>query len=279
MDPKDLVNAVSAAFRKPPSELRTAALARERHLTTMRGWIEEGGIEPWQISTPSDGDAMFTPALASGALHFAGLTGGVMEGAISAAFGIPQGIRTFMQFVSHDRLGEHKENADLRNEGHRFGFSESEYKEMLLTKLFDSEHIGHTLREINQRGEISSHIKNAAFAIFNDSIWSEDQYKAFLDRYNRISSGDANGERFTEEDRRFLKEVLTEKGFLDVRRVLRFSDLVSSRDWLAAASAITPNKWAPLQGIRVDGHKLVVDTLVVGGSNVVYVLEAEVEEI
>jgi len=278
MEPKDLLTAVSAGFRTPVAELRAAALARERHLTTFKGWID-AGIETWNIFAPSDGDAMFAPAIAAGALHFAGLTGGVMEGIISAAFGIPLGIRTYLQFVSHDRLGEHKENADLRNEEHRFGFSETEYAEMLLTMLFDSEHIGHTLRTINPRGEISSHIKNAAFAAFNDGIFSEEQYLAFLARYQRISSGEVNGERFTEEERNFLKQVLTEKGFLDVRRVLRFGDIISSRDWLAAASAITPNKWAPLEGIRQDSNKLIVDTLVVGGSNAVYILESEIEEI
>lgn len=277
VDPKEFVNTVSAALRMPPSELRAAALARSRHLTTMKGWID-AGIEPWNISTPSDGDAMFTPALAAGALHFAGLTGGVMEGAISAAIGIPLGIRTYMQFVSHDKLGEEEENADLRNPDHRFGFSDEEYAEMLLTKLFDGEHIGHTLRNVNQRGQIAQQIKNAAFAALNDGIFSEDTYTRLLERYAKISADPDNGERFTDRERDFLKQVLTEGGFLDVRRVLRFSDLVASRGWLAAVSAITPNKWAPLEGIRENNHRLTVDTLVAGGSNAVYVLETEVEE-
>ncbi len=273
----DLVNAVSAALRMPPAELRAAGLARPRHMTTMKGWIE-AGIEPWNIFTPSDGDAMFTPALAAGALHFAGLTGGVMEGVISAAMGIPLGVRTYMQFVSNYRLGEEKEAADLRNEEHRFGYSEDEYAEMLLTKLFDGDHIGHTLRVINQRGQIASQIKNAAFAAFNDGVFRKEEYEGFLAHYDKIVSGPGNGVRFTDDERNFLKQVLTDSGFLDVRRVLRFGDLVSSRGWVAAAAAITPNRWAPLLGIRHGGNKLTVDTLVVGGSNAVYILETDIEE-
>lgn len=275
--PDQIADAVSAALRLPHEELRVAALARSRHLTTMRGWMN-AGIEPWNIFTPSDGDAMFAPSIAAGALHFAGLTGGVMEGVISAALGIPMGVRTYMQFVSHDRLGEHKEKANLRNEEHRFGFSEDEYSEMELTKLFDGEHIGHMLRNINQRGELASHIKNAAARLHTDGIFSDEEYRAFLERYEKIVSR-SNGVRFTDSERAFLKDLLTESDYLDVRRILNFGDIVKSRDWLVGVSAITPNRWAPIEGIRKDGHKLVVDTLVAGGSNAVYIVETEVEQI
>jgi hypothetical protein len=247
-------------------------------MTTMKGWMN-AGVEPWNIFTPSDGDAMFAPAIASGALHFAGLTGGVMEGVISAALGIPMGIRTYMQFVSHDRLGEHKEKADLRDLEHRFGFSEDEYSEMELTKLFDGEHIGHMLRNINQRGELASHIRNAAARLNTDGIMSDDDYVAFLERYEKIVRRANNGTRFTDSERTFLRQVLTESNYLDVRRILGFGDIVKSRDWLVGVSAITPSRWAPIEGIRKDNGSLVVDTLVAGGSNAVYILETEVEQL
>jgi fructose-1,6-bisphosphatase/sedoheptulose 1,7-bisphosphatase-like protein len=276
--PEDIADAISAALRLPHADLRVAALARSRHMTTMKGWMN-AGVEPWNIFTPSDGDAMFTPAIAAGALHFAGLTGGVMEGVISAAMGIPMGIRTYMQFVSHDRLGEHKEQADLMNLEHRFGFSEDEYSEMELTRLFDSEHIGHMLRNINQRGELASHIKNAAARLNTDGLMPDDVYVAFLERYEKIVNGSNDGVRFKDEERTFLRQVLTESKYLDVRRILGFGDIVKSRDWLVGVSAITPSRWAPIEGIRGDDGKLVVDTLVAGGSNAVYILETAVERI
>ena len=239
----------------------------------------EAGIEPWNISTPSDGDALFTPAIAAGALHFAGLTGGVMEGVVSAALGIPMGVRTYMQFVSHDRLGEHKEKANLLDEAHRFGFSDDEYAQMRLTELYDRNHIGHLLRSVDKEGPLASHIKNAAFFAREQGLLGDEAYDAFLGKYRAIVGASNGGERFSDGEREFLTEVLRDKGYLDVRRVIRFSDMVPTRSWVAAVSAITPNKWAPLEGIRIHDHKLVVDTLVVGGSNAVYMLETGVEEI
>ena len=275
--PGEIVKAISNSLEVEPSKIRAAALARSRHLSSMNGWME-AGIMPHNIMTPSDGDALFSPALAAGALHFAGLTGGVMEGTISAAIGIPMGIRTYMQFVSHDSLGEHKENANLLDTEHRFGFSDREYNQMELTRLFDAEHIGHTLRNIRPDGEMASDIKNSAHSAYTQGLMGETDYRALGERLRKIADGNKDGERFNAGERSFLRGVFENKGYLDVRKVLRFSDLVQSRDWLVGVSAITPNRWAPLEGMREKNFRLVVDTLVVGGSNAVYILETEIEE-
>lgn len=275
--PEDLIRAASAAFRKPANQLRCAALARSRHLRSMRGWMK-AGVESWNMHTPSDGDALFAPALASNSLHFAGLTGGVMEGIFSTAVGIPMGVRSSLQFVSHDQLSEKKDIADLLQDEQRFGFSDREYAQMLQTRLYDSQHIGQTLRTVRPSGRLAEAIKNSAWHRHDMRQWSGDMVRQFLDRYDEVLKR-AEGARFTKDQRRFLKEVLENLGFLDVRRTLQFSDFVPSRDWLAVTAAITPNKWAPLDGIQADGNQLHVDLLVVGGSNAVYGLEVAVEEI
>lgn len=276
--PAELVESASSALKIRVEELRAAALARPRHMNMMHGWIREGMI-PTNIVTPSDGDALFGPALATGALHFAGLTGGVMEGIISTAVCIPMGVRTFLQFVSHDRLGEHEENADLTKPEHRFGFSEREYEQMLQTSLFDSQHIGHTLRSVRVDGTLATYIKNEAFAWFNRHIITEEEYNDFLSAYKKIVIDHDENVRFSDQQRALLAEALGRIGFKDVRQTHQFADFVPSRDWLVGIAAITPNKWSPLEGIRVDGNRLVVDMLVVGGSNAVYVLETHVEQL
>jgi fructose-1,6-bisphosphatase/sedoheptulose 1,7-bisphosphatase-like protein len=313
-DPKDLVEGVSAALRIPTGELRAGALARSRHLKTMKAWIK-AGLEPWNISTPSDGDAMFSPAIASKALHFAGLTGGVMEGVISGAIGIPLGVRTLYQFVSHDTLGEHKEEADLLNEDHRFGFSYREHKQMRLTELFDCEHIGHTLRAGHHTDDVATAVTNAAFKHMDDEsydaffshflkitgqniTWTDEEHALmrnaldemvrdehgvdfFYDRMNRIIEDrlQKDGVRFTDEERAITVRALEKKGFLNVRDQLEFGNFVEgTHHWVAAVSAITPNKWAPLEGIRSDGNgSLLVDTLVVTGAHGVYMVTSKVK--
>lgn len=312
--PEDLVKGVSAALRIPVKHLRAGALARSRHLPTMNGWIK-AGIEPWNIHTPSDGDALFAPALAAGSLHFAGLTGGVMEGVVSAALGIPLGIHTQFQFVSHHKLGEKKDQADLTNPEHRFGFSKQEYSQMRLTKLFDSEHVGHALRAGDPSDDIANAVTNMAF-----SHLAEEEYDAFFERFKVIVGMDVTlsqeervsfinlleakgtreinldevqaaletilakkreGFRFNERERQLIVDALKEEGFLNVRDEQTFSDfVVGTHDWMAAVSAITPNKWAPLQGIRTGPHgSLIVDTLVVTGAHAVYILESKIEKV
>ena len=149
---------------------------------------------------------------------------------------------------------------------------------MLQTRLYDSLHIGKTLRTIRPNGSLAEAIKNSAWHRHDMRMWSESMVEQFLSTYDAILKG-AEGARFDDRQRAFMREVLEKKGFLDVRSTLQFSDFVPSRDWLAAAAAITPNKWTPLDGIKVDGNKLIVDLLVVGGSNAIYGLEIAVEEI
>jgi len=73
--------------------------------------------------------------------------------------------------------------------------------------------------------------------------------------------------------------VLNKIGFMDVRQTRQFADFVPNRDWLVGIAGITPNKWAPIDGIRTDNNELVVDILVAGGSNAMYVLETRVKEV
>ena len=309
MNPGEFVEGVADALKKAPEELAAAALARSRHMKTMSGWIK-AGMKPWMISTPSDGDAMFAFALAAGALDLAGLTGGVVEGAIASAFGIPLGIRTFFQFASHDRLGEHKEQADLTRESHRFGFSIRERQQMRLTKLFDSQHIGNTLR----------HDDPAIFDALTHSAWDrlgQNAYENFYQRFLGISGVDTaftepersalvdaiegahtgtltreavqaimdgivrqriQGTRFTDDERRVMSDTLRTLGYHDVREQFQFGDLMTgTEDWLALVSAITPNKWAPLEGIREGDHGArTVSTMAVAGSHAVYVVDSTV---
>lgn len=310
MKPGDLVEGIADALKKAPEELAAAALARSRHMKTMMGWIE-AGLKPWKISTPSDGDAIFAPALAAGALDFAGLTGGVVEGAVASALGIPLGIRTFFQFASHDRLGEHKEMADLTREDHRFGFSMRERQQMRLTKLFDSQHIGNTLRQDDPA--ILDTITHAAWdrlgqpayenfyerflAISGvDTPFAEPERSALMDTIDGAKKGTLTreavqaimdgivrqriqGTRFTDKERRVMADALREVDYHDVREQFQFGDLMTgTQDWLALVSAITPNKWAPLDGIRTDethGART-VSTLAVAGSHAVYTVETTV---
>lgn len=310
MAPGDLVEGVAAALKKAPNELVAGALARSRHLKTMNGWIE-AGMKPWNIVTPSDGDAMFAPALAAGALDFAGLTGGVVEGAVASALGIPLGIRTFFQFASHDRLGEHKEQADLTRESHRFGFSIRERQQMRLTGLFDSQHIGNTLRHGDPA--ITDTIIHSAWDSLGqdayqnfyerflaisgmDTAFSEPERSALMDTIEGVKTGTLtseavhaimdgivrqriHGTRFTDKERRVMADALREVGYHDVRKQFQFGDLMTgTKDWLALVSAITPNKWAPLDGIRTDethGART-VSTMAVAGSHAVYIVESTV---
>lgn len=279
-NPEKIVKTVASVLNVPVEKLVPAGLARARHLKIMEAWVN-AGVNAANILTPSDGDAMFACAIAAGALHFAGLTGGVMEAVISAAFALVMGIETFMQFVSHDRLGEHKDQADLLNNDHRHGYSDMEYEEMLQTSLFDSEHIGHTLRLLAERGKLVSYINNAATSEDTPAIIPGFNYYRFRDEYDAVVHKREEGLRFSELSREFLKGALLRQGFLDVRDIHTFTDIVKDKDWLALASFITPNRWAPGEGIRVfdNGNRKVVDTLVAGGSNYSQIMEAELVRI
>ncbi len=275
--PTSVVARASAAFNIDPSGLRAASLARPRHETTFNAWMN-AGMKPWHIMTPSDGDSIFAPALAGGALHFAGLTGGVMESVIGAALGIPMGVRTTFGFVSHDKLGEMQEGANLQLEAHRFGFSEAEFKKMLSTKLFDSQHIGHTLRLMPDYDATIAFVRNAAFSERDVAGFDYETFMKELEAVRAAKGGDASV-RFSDPSRVFLMKALGQQGFMDVRRVLRFSGFVYDRDWLYAASALAPNRWVGLNGITPRDHGLDVETLVAGGSHAVGVLKTRVVQV
>lgn len=275
--PQDMVNIVSSALDIEPRYLRAAALARARHMNTMKGWIH-AGMQPWNIFTPSDGDATLAPAISAGAIHFGGLTGGTMEGLIGAALGIPLGVRTFLQPVSHDCLGEHKDESDLLREDHRFNFSEAEYDELYDTHFYDSQHIGHALRRARRNGSLMSAVRSMIYLAGLSEQLTEAEVNEFRNTLEAVleEKGDA---RFNDRQRTLLKKTFKEQGFIDVRKTLTFEDLVPTRDWQYVGTAITPLQWAPLEGIRTRNNRMVVDTLVVGGSNAVYIVETELQDL
>jgi fructose-1,6-bisphosphatase/sedoheptulose 1,7-bisphosphatase-like protein len=272
---QQMVDTVASRGDVEPKGIRTATLARARHVPMLNGFIA-AEMKPWNIFTPSDGDATLAPAIAAGAIHFARSDGGMIEGIIAAALGIPMGIRTFLQPTSHASL-KGKET-DILSEEQRFNWSEKEYDELYDTKFYDSEHIGHALRPARENGTLMGAVKSSIFLAETDGKLSESKAAEFRPTLRAILEN-APDVRFSPEQRQFLKKVFKGQGFIDVRRTLTFSDLVPTRDWQYAGTAITPNRWAPLEGIRTRDHRIVVDTLVVGGSNVVYVLETEIQDL
>lgn len=270
--PEEMVYALSEVLELPPDQLCGAALARNRHMATLQAWLD-AGMKPWNLLTPSDGDSTFALAIAARALQFAGLPGGVVEGIIAGAAGVPVGLQTSYQFVSHARLGEHAENAELCREEHRFGFSEEEYEQMVQNRLFDGEHLGHTLRLLPEYFEIVADIFN--WASREREVENFD-FESFQHEFDDIVRQPEKGTRFSAPARDLIRKVLAQRDWVDVRGVYGFPDFVRTRDWLFAATALTPNRFAPLKGIQrgTDGRYL-TETIVVGGSNAVGVLVAE----
>ncbi len=270
--PEEVVLALSEVLELPPEQLCGAALARNRHMATLQGWLD-AGMKPWNLLTPSDGDSTFALAIAARALQVAGLPGGVVEGIIAGAAGTPVGLQTSYQFVSHHRLGEHAENAELCREDHRFGFSEQEYEQMVQNRLFDGEHLGHTLRLLPEYFEIVADIFN--WAAREREVEGFD-FESFQKEFDTIARHPERGIRFSRPSRTMIRKVLTQRDWVDVRGVYGFTDFVRTRDWLFAATALTPNRFAPLKGIQrgTDG-RYVTETVVVGGSNAVGILVAQ----
>jgi fructose-1,6-bisphosphatase/sedoheptulose 1,7-bisphosphatase-like protein len=274
--PEEMVRALSDALDVPPEKLCAAALARNRHLTTMARWLE-AGMKPWNLLTPSDGDSTFALAMGAGALQMAGLSGGVVEGIIAGAAGVPVGLQTSYQFVSHERLGEHTESAELCREDHRFGFSEQEYQQMVQNRLFDGEHLGHTLRLLPEYFEIVADIFNWAS---REREVEDFDFESFQKEFEDIVRHPDKGTRFSAPARRLIHKVLAQRDWLDVRGVYGYQDFVRTRDWLFAATALTPNRFAPLKGLQrgTDG-RYITETVVVGGSSAVGILVAEAVQV
>jgi fructose-1,6-bisphosphatase/sedoheptulose 1,7-bisphosphatase-like protein len=267
-----LVKAVIDLFGADP---RAAALGRSRHRQIFEQWIA-AGMKNEDIHKPTDGDSMLAFAIASGMIHFGGLTGGVMEGVIGGMAGVPFGLNMSFQFVSHSKLKETKADADLLNEEHRFGFNESERDQMILTRLYDSQHIGSTLRRLGPVNDLRAHIVNAAAAEIDIPGFS---HSTFISELNLIEALRDNI-RFSESSRAFLIKILERHGWMDVRKVAHLSDFRFSRDSMYFATAITPNKWSPLEGIRVRDGRLVLDSMFVGGnSQAVFILETEIRRV
>ncbi len=270
--PDEMVLALSETLDVPADQLCVAALARNRHLTTMDGWLR-AGMKPWNLLTPSDGDSTFALAMGARALQMAGLSGGVVEGIIAGAAGVPVGLQTSYQFVSHERLGEHAENAELCREDHRFGFSEQEYEQMVQNRLFDGQHLGHTLRLLPEYFEIVADIFNWAA---RERAVEDFDFESFQKEFDDIVRHPDRGTRFSGPSRALIRKVLAERDWLDVRGVYHYPDFVRTRDWLFAATALTPNRFAPLKGLQrgTDG-RYISETVVVGGSSAVGILVAE----
>ena len=151
-------------------------------------------MKPWNLLTPSDGDSTFALAMGARALQMAGLSGGVVEGIIAGAAGVPVGLQTSYQFVSHERLGEHAENAELCREDHRFGFSEQEYEQMVQNRLFDGQHLGHTLRLLPEYFEIVADIFNWAA---RERAVEDFDFESFQKEFDDIVRHPDRGTRFT----------------------------------------------------------------------------------
>jgi len=313
----DLPEAAAEVYGIDPSRVSAGALARARHMSTFNQWIERG-MKPWMMTTPSDGDALLAAAIAAGGMHFGGLTGGVVEGLIGGTIGVPFGVRTMFQFGSNDGLN--KEDSDLLNEAHRFSFSEREHAQMHLTELFDSQHLGPTLRASRGANKVTNTIVSAAFnnldprdfALFFKKIQRVSGVKGELEmsalieymqqlEHSAREAADKKGTtfeftaetahqfvdaylasqltdtRFTERERAIIVGALNEAGWLDVRGEYSVGDFLGgTHDWLALVSGITPNKFAPLQGIHVRDNVFTVNTLAVGGSHAVALVQTTV---
>ncbi len=273
-----LVESMAEVFGTMPNELRAAALGRSRHTQIFKSWLEVG-MDDTKIEKPTDGDSMFAWAIASGILNFGGLTGGVMEGVIGAIGGSPLGVNTTFQFVSHDKLKETKADADLLVEEHKFGFTEGERDKMIRSQLYDSEHVGSTIRRLSPVDPLHGFILDAANAEVDIPHFD---VRSFLDEFRKVSSQDEKdreGVRFSMPSRAFLIKVLEENGYVDVRRTLRLGDFAFSRDGMYFVTAITPNKWAPLKGVKEKDGRIITESLFAGGSHSVAILEVESVEI
>jgi hypothetical protein len=177
------------------------------------------------------------------------------------------------------KLAEEKADADLLRDEHRFGFSEPERDAMIRAQLYESEHIGSTIRRLSPVDPLTGYIMDSAMA---EVDVPEFNMKQFMEEYGRISHPDPHireGVKFSSPSREFLRKVLEHNGYLDVRRILRLGDFVFSRDGMYFVTALTPNKWAPLQGIRAGDGKITTDSLFAGGSQAMAIVEVESVEI
>ena len=275
-----VVKAAAKTFGIPTAKVRAAAMGKARHRATFNNWIE-AGMKDENIFKPTDGDSMFPWSIAAGLIHFAGLTGGVMEGLMGALPTIPIGCTTGLQFVSRSRLSEAGEKADLLSENDMFEFSEAEQREMVASKLFDGLHIGTTLRNLGPSDATRTFILNSAANEVNTPGFS---HPKFLEEIKIMENPDPTareGVRFSEPTRTFLTKIFGSMGWWDVRRPARIGDLRYSLDTMFMATALTPNRWSPLLGIKYDTNKKVItaESMFVGGSQAVFVIETDVAEV
>ncbi len=273
-----LVKAISETFGVKPSEIVAAALGRSRHKSIFEALIAAGMVGE-NIIKPTDGDSIYAPAIAAGRLHFAGLSGGVMESIIGALLGVPTGCVMSFQFASHDRLAEEKAQADLLNLEHRFGFTEAEYGKMVRARLYDGEHLGSLIRRLAPSDPLRAFFKDAAAAEIDTPGFN---YSEFLGELAIVENPDPQirgNVRFSDASRIFLGKVLQGEGWWDVRQVGRLDDFRFTPDTMYLSTAITLNKWAPLLGIRKEGNSIVTESLFAGGSQTVFIMETSSTEI
>lgn len=276
------IAAISRASGVALANMHAAALARTRHDALVKEWMRSGLINIEQLS---DGDAMFTSSIVSGGMHLIGGTGGVVEGLTSAASGIALGAKAYMQFVAAERLKDGSLTADIMLDNQRFNFTETEFQRMYGTKLFDSQNITPTLRLLRDFDELYEDLDNSAADERDISGFNFDGFKAEYRRAVGYTDHEKNyhapegDSAFSEPSMIFLRRTLNKLGFMDVRGIYEFNDFVPTHDWLYAAAALTPNKFAPLNGIQSDGENSIVELLVCGGSNVSYILELHVRRL
>ncbi|PIS31087.1 hypothetical protein COT42_01965 [Candidatus Saganbacteria bacterium CG08_land_8_20_14_0_20_45_16] len=269
-----IVEQAMEKFGVTAEQLVASALGRSRHKHTFDTWIE-AGMRDERIIKPTDGDSMYAWPIVSGLLTFAGLTGGVMEGIIGGLAGVPVGANMSFQFTSHAKLKEERSDADLLNPDHRFGFSDDEYGKMVRSELFDSEHIGSTLRRLGPDSQLRAFVLDAARNEVDTPGFS---FRDFLREIAIAESRDPEIRkdfRFSSGSREFLNKIFLKQGWWDVRRVGQLSDFRFDQDVLYLATALTPNKWTPLAGMKEGNAHFTTESLFTGGSQTVFIMEVD----
>ncbi|MBT3182753.1 MAG: fructose-bisphosphatase class II [Deltaproteobacteria bacterium] len=265
---EEWVGHVAEAEGINPKDLIGGVLARGRHMP-MIDQMMAAGMSPWNFITPTDGDSAAAFALGAGAMQLWRGTGGPVEGLLSGAFGIPFGIQTQTQFVSHDQLRERRGNANMLDPEQRTGFSPIEIKKMYETHLFDSQNVEGLLRVGGWDSDIVGTLRRSSHFVEGIKGYRP---KLFFNELLRIVK---KGEdiRFSDSSREFVVEALKKNGFLDVQEVQTFGTLIRKRDWLAVFGGISDSRFAPIVGMTKRGNSLAAEMIVVGGSHAVYVLE------
>jgi len=179
------------------------------------------------------------------------------------------------QFTSHAKLKEERSDADLLNPDHRFGFSDDEYGKMVRSELFDSEHIGSTLRRLGPDSQLRAFVLDAARNEVDTPGFS---FRDFLREIAIAESRDPEIRkdfRFSSGSREFLNKIFLKQGWWDVRRVGQLSDFRFDQDVLYLATALTPNKWTPLAGMKEGNAHFTTESLFTGGSQTVFIMEVD----